>query len=146
MAKNPNDILKEIASETKAAETPPDFVEVGGVKYYRDAQTAAANNRTKKLYRYPRPMKDRPAEEVIEVETIAIAVAPYADRITLDGVQYMAGAVYDFPLPQAAVIREVIQRTWQHEASTGGAYSYGTSAGVRRGSDAGVGGGIRFAG
>ena len=39
--------------------------------------------------------------------------------------------VYDFPLPVAPTVREIIWRTWQHEASTGGAYSNGAISGVR---------------
>lgn len=147
MTNTTKSILDEIANETKAADdSPPDFVEVDGVKYYRDAQTAAANNRTKKLWQDPRRPLEPPKE--IEVEQVAINVAPYASEIRLDGVIFLAGRVYDFPVAQAATVREIIQNTWRHEASTGGAYSHGTMGSVRGSQmQAGVlaGGGIRYA-
>lgn len=148
MAKNtsPTDILKEIAAETEKAATQPDFVDIDGVRYYKDSALAAANNRRKAEWRNPRRPLDPPQN--IEVEQVAINLAPYAAEIRLDGVIYLAGRVYDFPLPVAASVREIISRTWQHEASTGGAYSHGTASGVRGSqSQSGVlaGGGVRFA-
>jgi hypothetical protein len=143
--KDPNDLLKEIADESvkAAAEGPPDFVEVEGVRYYRDPVLAAANNRVKKAWRNPRTQE----VDEIEVEQIAINLAPYASEIRLDGVIYCAGRVYDFPVAVASSVREIIWRTWQHEASTGGAYSNGAVSGVRGSSQqSGIlaGGGVRF--
>lgn len=135
MARNDKttDILKAIADETAAAagpaEGPADYVDIDGVRYYREPAKAAQFNREKKLYRNPRKPNEAPQE--IEIERVAINVAPYADRITLDGVIYLAGQVYEVPVPVAITIREIISRTWQHEASTGGAYSNGATMGVR---------------
>lgn len=125
MAREKQSVLDEINKELNQAENKtPDFVEIEGVKYFRDrVQAQDPNRKTKKLWTNPRRPADPPIE--VELEQVAINVAPYADRIVLDSVIYLAGRVYEVPLAQAATIREICSRTWQHEASTGGAYSNG---------------------
>lgn len=130
-AKSDN-ILDQIKQDLAAAETEvaggeaPAFVEIGGVRYYKEQAQAAAPRAVRKLWRNPRKPNDAPVE--MEVEQVAINVAPYADRITLDGVIYLAGRVYEFPTHIAQTVREICYRTWQHEASTGGAYTNGTQS------------------
>lgn len=128
-----DDILKDIQNELKdepaKAETP-DFVEIDGVKYFRDkAQASDPNRKVTKLWTNPRFPNREP--EMRELEQVAINVAPYADRITLDSVIYLAGRVYEVPVEVAATIREICARTWAHESSTGGAHSHGTNKSVR---------------
>lgn len=82
---------------------PPDTVVVDGVTYYRN-QTQAPTKRKKPGY-----------------QEVTINIAPYADRIMVDGRVYFQGFSYEMTDEQAASIHEMMARTWQHEASTGGA-------------------------
>lgn len=55
-----------------------------------------------------------------EMETIVIDLAPYADRITLDGVIYFQAQSRTVRKSVAAVIREICDRTWQHQSIVDG--------------------------
>lgn len=46
---------------------------------------------------------------------INIDLAPFADRIVVDGKTYMHGAMVRVPRKVAASLQEQIQRTWQHQ-------------------------------
>jgi len=63
---------------------------------------------------------DEPGEDV-EIEEVHIDLAPHADRITLDGKVYFHGNTYKMTLAQAATVKEIIGRSWMHEAEIGGA-------------------------
>lgn len=58
-----------------------------------------------------------------EMYYITVDLAPFADRITLDGVVYMHGATYEVPHRQYDTMREIVARTWEHEAEIGNANS-----------------------
>lgn len=120
-----SDILAEIVNDVaKAQAEAPAFVEIGGVKYFRDqVQAADPNRRVKKPYRNPKRPQDEPVE--MELEQVLINVAPYADGITLDSVKYFAGRIYEVPVEVARTMRDICQQTWRHESSTGGAYTNG---------------------
>jgi len=119
MAKEPN-IFDELNAQIKAAEGKiPDTFEVGGVRYKREGAPTVRGPVVKK-WKNPRTQK----EEEREVESVTIDVAPHADRITLDGVIYLANRTYEVPTETARTMRDVIAQTWKHEAQTGGANSY----------------------
>jgi len=47
-------------------------------------------------------------------------VAEYSDRITLDGTIYMHGHIYTVPRQRAAVLQDIMFRTWGHQAEIDG--------------------------
>lgn len=55
------------------------------------------------------------------VESVTIDLAPHSPWITIDGRVYYHGVTYKFTTGQAATIKEVMFRTWQHEREIGGA-------------------------
>lgn len=57
------------------------------------------------------------AEEEVEVY---IDLAPYCERVLLDNKAYLQGKNYTVRAGVAAVINEVIQRTWRHQAEIDG--------------------------
>lgn len=56
---------------------------------------------------------------------VIIDLAPYSDRVTLDGVAYMQAATYQVTQSVYDSLAEVMQRTWTHEAAVSGANSNG---------------------
>lgn len=116
-----NDIFKELNAQIKAAEgTIPDTFTVGGQVYSRVGAPPASSRRRRGQYKHPKTGKV--SEE--DLESVLINVAPHADRITLDGVIYLANRSYDVPAAVATTIRDIVAQTWKHEAQTGGANSY----------------------
>lgn len=55
-----------------------------------------------------------------EIEEIFIDLAPYADRLMLDGVVYFNGRTVRVRKGQADVMREMIQATWRHQSVVDG--------------------------
>lgn len=51
---------------------------------------------------------------------VLIDLAPYCDRITLDGVVYMHGRSYTVPKSKFDSINEICSRTWGHQAEIDG--------------------------
>lgn len=116
-----NDIFKDLNEQIKKAEgNIPDTVTIGGQTFRREGAPAKPPGPVKKLWKNPRTGKQ--SEQ--EVETVLINVAPYADRIILDGVHYLANRTYEMPKAVADTVRDLISQTWKHEAQTGGANSY----------------------
>lgn len=56
-----------------------------------------------------------------ETKYIVLDLAGHSDRIMLDGTVYFHGVRYGVPLPVFAVLKEVVQRGWDHEEEVGGA-------------------------
>lgn len=56
-----------------------------------------------------------------EMYLFTVDLAPYADRITLDGVIYMHGATYEVPRRQFQTMNEIVARSWAHEREIGNA-------------------------
>ena len=120
MTADNKDIFKELNEQIKKAEgVIPDTFTVGGQVFRREG-TKAPGGPVRKSWRHPRTGKI--TEE--EVENVLIAVAPHADRVTLDGVIYLANRTYDMPIAVARTVRDIIAQTWKHENQTGGANSY----------------------
>lgn len=117
------DIFAELNAAIKANEgAVPDRLTLGGETFVR--VNAGPPQPVKKLWKNPRTGVE--TEEL--VESVTINVAPHSDRITLDGVIYLAGRTYEMPKAKADTVRDIIAQTWKHEHQTGGAYSYGQSA------------------
>lgn len=57
---------------------------------------------------------DEPMEEIF------IDLAPYADRLMIDGVIYFQGATRTVRRSVAEVIREMMQATWRHQSIVDG--------------------------
>jgi molecular chaperone GrpE (heat shock protein) len=55
-----------------------------------------------------------------ELEEIFIDLAPYADRLMLDGVVYFNGRTHTVRKGVADVMREMIQATWRHQSIVDG--------------------------
>lgn len=55
-----------------------------------------------------------------KTETVVIDLAPYCDRALLDNRAYMQGQSYTVPQSVASVLREIMQRTWNHQAEIDG--------------------------
>lgn len=118
------DIFKELNEQIAKAEgVIPDTVTIGGETFRRDG-TQRAKGPVRKAYKDPKTGKV--TEE--EVENVTINVAPHSDRITLDGVHYLANQSYDMPKAKADTVRDICARTWQHEQQTGGANSFNTGS------------------
>lgn len=119
------DIFAELNAQIKAAEgTIPDTLTIGGQTFRRDGAPPQPRGPVRKLYKNPRTGKQ--TEE--DLESVLINVAPYADRIILDGVHYLANRTYEVPKAVAATMRDSISQTWKHEAQTGGANSYNSGS------------------
>lgn len=54
-----------------------------------------------------------------ELMTIVIDLAPFADKIMIDGKQYFHGHKYEVPRGLFAVLSEIIARTWAHDEEVG---------------------------
>lgn len=81
----------------------PETVVIDGVTYYRTPPAPVA-----------KPSKPG-------YDDVTVNLAPYTDRIMLDGKMFFHGFTYTVTEKQAASMREIMSRTWIHEASTGGA-------------------------
>lgn len=53
-------------------------------------------------------------------ETVRIDLPPYADRILLDNVAYLQGMTYTVRASVAAMMREIMQNTWEHQSVVDG--------------------------
>lgn len=58
-----------------------------------------------------------------EMHYFTCDLAPFADRIIIDGVVYMHGSTYELPSKQFKSMSEIAARTWEHEAEIGNANS-----------------------
>ena len=132
---NNRDIFAELNATIKENEGKvPDRFTIGGEEFQRVGAKAAGP--VKRSYKHPKTGKV--TEEMLE--SVLVNVAPHADRITLDGVIYLANRSYDVPKATADTMRDIISNTWRHEAQTGGAYSFGNNAARNhRAAGAGVG-------
>jgi len=121
------DVFAELNAAIKANDgLVPDRFTIEGQTFVREGAKKVSGP-VKKLWRNPKNGK----ESMEDVETVVVDVAPYADRVTLDGVIYLANRTYELPVNVARAVRDVCAQTWRHEAQTGGAYSFGTGASVR---------------
>jgi hypothetical protein len=110
----PKDMADAIERSARSAEEVPeeerpDFVEVGGVKYYRHKQE-------------PSPYDSGKPAGIQEGYTrVVINIAPHAPHIRLDNRLYYPNMEYDIRDDQVATFMEIMARTWYHERATGGA-------------------------
>lgn len=66
-------------------------------------------------------LEERRAGGVEEpLETLTIDLAEYCGDIRIDGVVYFQGQTYTVPRSRADVMREMMQKTWQHQAHVDG--------------------------
>lgn len=81
--------------------------------------------------------KDRPQEQF---EEVLIDLPGHAFRILIDGVEFLHAFTYRMVRSQAATVREMMQRAWNHEDEIGGAnrafYNKPRNLTLRRGSQA----------
>ena len=63
----------------------------------------------------------RADEPELQLEDIFIDLPGHAVRILIDGVEYLHGFVYNVNAHQAATMRDIMQRCWNHEDEVGGA-------------------------
>jgi hypothetical protein len=63
----------------------------------------------------------RADEPELQMEDILIDLPGHAVRILIDGVEYLHGFVYNVNSYQAATMRDIMQRCWNHENEVGGA-------------------------
>jgi hypothetical protein len=54
-----------------------------------------------------------------DLVSVTIDVAPYADKITVDGKMFFQGHTYQVVRRQADSLREMMARSWDHEDNTG---------------------------
>lgn len=135
------DIFAELNQAIKANDgVMPDRFTVGGETFVR-TQQRPGDAPVKKPWTNPK------TQEVTEefLEAVTIDVAPFADRVMLDGVIYLANRTYQVPKRLADTLRDTIAQTWRHEHQTGGAYSFGTAAGVRNAAHLSGRAGVGFA-
>ena len=66
-------------------------------------------------------LEERRANGAVEpLEEVFIDLAPYCDRITLDGVVYFQGKTVHVRASVGAVMREMMQATWRHQSIVDG--------------------------
>lgn len=53
-------------------------------------------------------------------DEVTVDLAPYCDRILIDNRAYLQGQTYTVPVSRAQVMREAMQRTWNHQAEIDG--------------------------
>lgn len=66
------------------------------------------------------PVQKGPLTPAPSMESVMVDLAPYADRITIDGTSYMNGRTYELDSRVAAVVKEASARTWGHQAEIEG--------------------------
>lgn len=82
-----------------------------------EAKKAQAKDQYRQKVREDRQREAGLLEPQVEV---TIDCAPYADRITLDNKVFLQGQRYTMPQSQFAVVSEIMQRTWEHQAEIDG--------------------------
>lgn len=66
-------------------------------------------------------LEERRAHGTVEpMEDIFIDLAPYADRLMIDGVIFFQGQTKTVRASQAEVIRDMMQATWRHQSIVDG--------------------------
>lgn len=102
--------INKPAAKSAGAETEkPDYIDIDGVRYYREKPQMEVVD----------PMKvdvTRPG-----YSRIVINVAPHSKEIKIDNRIFSAGHVYEIRDDQVQTFVEVMARTWQHERAVGGA-------------------------
>ena len=63
----------------------------------------------------------RADEPTLQMEDVFIDLPGHAVRILIDGVEYLHGFIYNVNAHQAATMRDIMQRCWNHENEVGGA-------------------------
>ena len=63
----------------------------------------------------------RADEPTLQMEDIFIDLPGHAVRILIDGIEYLHGFIYNVNAHQAATMRDIMQRCWNHENEVGGA-------------------------
>jgi hypothetical protein len=91
-----------------ANEAVPDFVDINGVRYYRHVDSSS-------------PVDPLKADAPPGFTKIVINIAPYAKEIRIDNRLFIHGRAYLVPDEKVQTFLEIMQRTWAHERSTGGA-------------------------
>ncbi len=81
-----------------------------------ERKTAAREAMRTKLKREARQKKGLEEAQ----DRVTVDLAPFADRILIDNQAYLQGITYTVPVSRAQVIREVSQRTWNHQAEIDG--------------------------
>lgn len=68
-----------------------------------------------------------------ELRSLQIDLPGHSDRIVIDGIVYLHGAVYQFNKAQYDTVHEIMQRAWHHEEEVDGANrdAYRKPRGVR---------------
>lgn len=82
----------------------------------REIKAAAKEKLREKLLKKAR-QKRGVEEPMVEV---TIDLAPYADHIRIDNVVFMQGMTYTVRASVAAVMSEIMQRTWAHQSEIDG--------------------------
>lgn len=117
-------IFDELNRQIKRSGSVPDTITIGGRKFRAEN---AGSEKVVKDWQSP----DKKTHKDVEYEYVTVNLAPYADRLNIDGVIYFHGTTRLLPKPVADVIREQCAGSWRHDAQTGGAFSFG-GGGVRR--------------
>jgi len=63
----------------------------------------------------------RADEPTLQMEDVFIDLPGHAVRILIEGVEYLHGFIYNVNTHQAASMRDIMQRCWNHENEVGGA-------------------------
>jgi len=63
----------------------------------------------------------RADEPTLQMEDVFIDLPGHAVRILIDGIEYLHGFIYNVNAHQAATMRDIMQRCWNHENEVGGA-------------------------
>lgn len=66
------------------------------------------------------PVQKGPLTPPTSMETVSVDLAPFADRLVIDGTIYMQGRSYELDSRVAAVVKEQMARTWEHQAEIEG--------------------------
>ena len=75
----------------------------------------------KKALRTKLQKEAREREGLLEAQDqVTVDLAPYCDRILIDNRAYLQGQTYTVPVGRAQTIREMCQRTWNHQSEIDG--------------------------
>jgi hypothetical protein len=108
-----SDILDQIngagsdSPEPPAADEKPNFIEVEGVRYYREGTRQVLD-----------PFKAGVKHE--GYSRITINIAEFAEFIFIDGRKYWANHIYEIRDERLPTFLEIMARTWWHERATQG--------------------------
>ena len=120
LPKKPVDDPKPVILANGLTQAEDDAIRAEARKLIDDQIKAQKKAELLKLYTKEERARVDPSEQIV---TLQIDVPGFASFVMVDGVQYQQGEIREFTAKQAASIRDIMGRAWEHEGTSGSANS-----------------------